>query len=487
MIRSESSALKNSSERFWFYLGLSILVFAYLPGVLTTSFYSDDFVALSDPKLMADTLISDARPVWGFWNLFLFEWVSRYSLFILPKVIGLAGIIVLYIYMAKILKQNNQEKSHYVIVSLAMLLPSFSIWAHWSISSLHSWGAILGLHSYFMYKQRRYPLSIFEMAIACLIYPPSALFFVGFVFYLDVISKSNVREMLNNFIRALKIITLGVLFSIVSAALVIEFSNVPASQRVGLVEIDKIIAKVIWFYTHPFVLGFYPGSVQSPGLLRLMIFVIPTSLLALYAISISATKLRVDFLGRVGIFLLVCNLTIIPLLFTRDNQIELRLIPGLAWIVFTLALYGFSQILLVHRKSLTFFFQGSLFVGLLSLLIFGVHQRFNDFYHFQYVNSSQFITTELKDCIQKNSIAKIAVVPDAKSFPTFQNLGTFSSSSDMMSPWVPVNKIKFLLKKDFGLNSEVSFGVNTDTGSNCTIKISDYGLSLKKRNFSSLM
>jgi hypothetical protein len=475
------------SRRSYFFMGFSILTFAYLPGVLKTSFYSDDFVALSDPKVMADTLISDARPVWGIWNLFLFEVASDYSLFNLPKVIGFLGIIVLYLYMSQILKELNLEKSNYLIISLALLLPSFSIWAHWSISSLHSWGAVLGIHSFYLFKKKRYFIAVAEMAIACLIYPPSALFFIAFIYYIDVTSRISLDAMFKNLILAVKLVFFGVFTSVVTAAIAIDLFDTPASARVGLVEISDFVPKLVWFYSHPFALGFYPGTVQSPGVLRLLLFALPTFLLVTFAILWSSRSDKFDFLKRLGTFFIVCNFTIVPLLFSKDNQIELRLIPGLAWVIFALALLGLFKLLEFSRVFWSGFVLGALSLVFAILMVFGVHQRFNAFYLFQYEDSSHFIRTELEDCIRKGTIGEVYVIGKNDSFPTFQNLGTFSSSSDLVSPWVPVNKIKFILKKDFDLVSDVKFVENFSESSKCTIDINDYGLSLKMRDLPSLM
>jgi hypothetical protein len=487
MKHSLKKAAKNLSARSAFFFGLSILMVAYLPGVLKTSFYSDDFVALSDPRAMADALISDARPVWGIWNLFLFEWVSDYSLFILPKTIGFAGIIVLYVYMSQILKRLNLEKFHYLIISLALLLPSFSIWAHWSTSSLHSWGAVLGLHSYYLYRKKNYFVSLLEMATACLIYPPSALFFIAFIFYLDVITRSSLDAMFKNLIQASKLVFFGVLISVAAAAMAIKLFEIPASSRVGLIEINELVPKIFWFYSHPFVLGFYPGTVQSPDIFRLLIFVIPTSLLVLYAFFSSFERHGFDLLKRLGCFFLVCNFTIIPLLFSRDNQIELRLIPGLAWLVFALALFGLFKLIKVKKRFVGDVTRVAFSLFITMLLVFGVNQRFNNFYLFQYENSSHFIRAELAECIKKGTIGEVYVVGKSDSFPTFQNLGTFSSSSDLVSPWVPLNKIRFILMKDYRIISDVKFVESARKDSKCTIEINDYGLILKRSGLPSLM
>ena len=65
-------------------LGYLILATAYLPGVLTTNFWSDDFPALIETRSTTLNLISDTRPVWG-GGIFLFFTIAKVTgVYIVP-------------------------------------------------------------------------------------------------------------------------------------------------------------------------------------------------------------------------------------------------------------------------------------------------------------------------------------------------------------------------------------------------------------------
>ena len=68
--------------------GYALLVASYLQGVLTTSFYSDDFPALVETKATSLALVSDTRPIWGGGLFLIFSIMELSGLYAIPKIIG---------------------------------------------------------------------------------------------------------------------------------------------------------------------------------------------------------------------------------------------------------------------------------------------------------------------------------------------------------------------------------------------------------------
>ena len=83
------------SEKSSLLLGYLLLVSSYLPGVLRISLYSDDFPAIIETPSTALNLVSDTRPIWGL-GMFLFFSLAKFTgLYIIPKVVGFVGLILL--------------------------------------------------------------------------------------------------------------------------------------------------------------------------------------------------------------------------------------------------------------------------------------------------------------------------------------------------------------------------------------------------------
>ena len=458
----------------WPFLpGYLILFISYLPGVLKICFYSDDFPALIETKSTTLNLISDTRPLWGAGLLLFFSLAKFSGFYVLPKVIGFLGLLFLYRYTCTLFKKSHSARVHNIIIALGFLLPSFGIWSHWSTSLFHSWGALLGLIGYEKFKGKSHIVSIIIMSMSCLIYPPATVFFFGVIFYRGLALRLTNSELKSELLLAIKLLVVAGFFSLLFAFLLIKTLGLSPTSRVSIVGLSEFPPKLIWFFSHPFVLGFFPMSVHSPTFLQLVSIGLPTLFLIIFAITKEAGLSKLQFLNRFPLLFMFAVLSICPLLLSRDNQIELRLIPGISWAFFCSCLYGIYLLLETYRKKSYRLVAGVFSVVLITLSIFGVMQRFQTFYYYQDRFSTDFIVNSIRACEQSDNLKSITINDNTTIFPIMPYLGTFSMTSDMASSWVPRNKTIFLLQRYFPQHSGVPVFLNSENSDTCRIELNN--------------
>lgn len=454
--------------------GYLVLITSYLPGVLRTSFWSDDFPAIIETKSTALNLVSDTRPLGGAGLLLFFSIAKLTGFYILPKVVGFVGLLFLYRYTCSLFRKSNSPRIHYLIIAVGFLLPSFGIWSHWSTSLLYSWGALLGLLAYEMFKTKSRIISILTMSISCLIYPSATVFFFGVIFYRGIVLKLTNSELLSEFLSALKLLAISVSLSLIFTFSSMKVLGLSPNSRVSIVSLSEFPHKLIWFFSHPFALGFFPMSVHSPSLLQLVAIGLPVLFGILFVIVRGAKLSKSQFIMRFVLLFAFAVLSICPLLLSRDNQIELRLITGISWAIFCSSLYGAYLFIETYLNNSHRLLSGIFGLTLIIFSIFGVTQRFQTFYFYQDQVATDFIVKSIRICEQSGNLKSINIQENTTVFPVMPYLGTFSMRSDMASSWVPRDRTIFVLKRYFPEYSKVSVVLNSEYPETCNIDLDDF-------------
>jgi hypothetical protein len=451
-----------------------LLAVSYLQGVLTTTFYSDDFPALVETKATALSLVSDTRPIWGGGLFLLFSFTKLTGLYIIPKIIGFLGLILLYRYICNLFKESDSRRTHYLIIALGFLLPSFGIWSHWSIALFHSWGALFGVIAIEKFRSGSRIIPVTAMTVSCLIYPPATVFFFGVVFYRGIALRRTNSELRRESLAAIKLLTLAGITSLIISFSLIKVLGLNPTPRVAIVNLTEFPNKLIWFFSHPFALGFFPISVHSPSISQLVFVGFPVLLMVLFAIAKGGGSSALQLSYRLTLFFIIALLSICPLLVTNDNQVELRLQPGMSWGILCSSLYGVYIFTKVYFKSSHKLLYGIFIFVIVCLSFVGVTQRFQNFYHFQDQVSTDFIVSSIRTCEQGGNLNSILIAQNTSSFPSMPYLGTFSMTSDMASNWVPRNKIIFTLQRFFPEYSEVPILMASTDSSTCIFDLEKF-------------
>ncbi len=149
-------SVRQSINRHADFICVTILISAYLPGVLQRSLWSDDYTTLVAPDEAKNLHLSDARPIYAYINIASFYFFNNEHSARFLKFIGLVGIIAIYSFLSWELKKRDYSLKNRIIVATALLVPSFQMPAHWAHAWVLSWAAFLGLSASYLWSRNSF-------------------------------------------------------------------------------------------------------------------------------------------------------------------------------------------------------------------------------------------------------------------------------------------------------------------------------------------
>ena len=94
-----------------------------------------------------------------------------------------------------------------------------------------------------------------------------------------------------------------------------------------------------------------------------------------------------------------------------------------------------------------------------------------------YNSKVQFLKAKIVECNKStNDLRKIVLIPPETPFPVRKNLGMFSQTTDLASPWVPVPSVQAILFSLGQSNVEAILyeNRNLDLLKGCVLDLEDY-------------
>jgi hypothetical protein len=99
-----------------------------------------------------------------------------------------------------------------------------------------------------------------------------------------------------------------------------------------------------------------------------------------------------------------------------------------------------------------------------------------------YESKSSFIQSELSNCQNKTRLIEKIIIQQPKSgYPSRNNIGILSQTSDLASPWVPIPTVKYILKTYESLPKEIFLQdyIDEDSIDSCVIDLGKYSQDLR--------
>jgi hypothetical protein len=465
--------------------GVIVLTFAYIPGVLLTTVWSDEYPAIINPQGLSQELMEALRPVWSILALGTFTLLGTPHLLWLGRLLGFFGIVILYLSMVKFATRVTRTRSTELFIAFALCLPSFQNWAHWANAWPQSWAAVLSLWAFYFFKNQSLLLKIYAvsmLAIAVTTYPPSSVFFFGalvlWVYENDIENRQFFIEVKN----ALKLLVFAATLAYAISLFLLKILGLQKAPRASFLSPGDIVEKISWILTRPLVVGLQFYSINSPTIIFAIITSIPVVAIILFSLSRQAALLQENKLLRILLYVTCLGMTISPLILTTDNQIEHRYISGYAFAVFCLFFLSLqniqtklAKILLVKIK---FHFIQYIFFSLFALaVIANTNWRYYESFYHPYQVKTSFLNSALANCDSTSQSRGIEIIPPKKGFVALARLGTYSQTTDLASDWVPIPNIQLLLPLSKRNIYDIHYPGDLNSSTNCVIDLE----SLRKK------
>lgn len=466
-IRIKSFIVTNSQQRRDSFLGILILSFGFLPGVFRTSFWSDDYSALSEVNATSMHALRDARPIYALVLKFSYSFIMHspgdgWRL----RFMGFIGLLSLYLYAVKKLPNGSNRRLLGIGIATAFCTSPFQMQVHWAIAWILPWTSLLAWIAFDISKSTfrfKRVLSILLMSIALLTYPLTAVFFISALSVTAIINRDSNRYLLALLRDGFILVFSAIAVSVVGTFFVFKLFGIEANQRVGLVALSDLPRKVIWFLTRPFVIGLRPFQISSPSSVQALLNILPVVLLIFLGILISQGFKVGTSLIRFMVVIVSIGSSMFPLLVTSPNEFEFRMISGYEWSVVVLLFY-FLLILAEFCGKIVFrrirLDVGRLLkIGLICMSLVGIitlNQNYNKFINGPYSTKTAFLLRSIRACTNEQFATGITLLPPTSPFPSMNNLGLYSMTTDLQSEWVPKANVEILLKTQ-GIRAKVFY------------------------------
>jgi hypothetical protein len=269
----------------------------------------------------------------------------------------------------------------------------------------------------------------------------------------------------------------GAAISFALTAIYLNVKGLAFNDRVALVAVGDIPSKIVFFFTRPFALTYRPFLIDSPNLpsLLLTLIVFFSFLAFLFWQKWKSFSLVFVHLFTLNLFFIA---SLLPLLVTSDNQIEMRLVGANTWLYCFVVVFLFLRLQTTIRPKVDFFKSKSQVITISFLAIVGfltINQNYWHLYHEPFQDKQRFFQEQFSSCTDAQIESGVVIIQRTLPWPHKDLIGTYSQSTDLESEWVPVSAaIQYLKDSNIKLiTSPILVGTNTNPGA-CIISLDEY-------------
>jgi len=425
-----------------------LLFVIYIPGVVSTGIWSDDYSALFDPHAVQIHASRDGRPLYGFAIQLIFNLFDSVNSLWLIRLLALIGLILLNDLVIKVLCNSEFDVRKVVSSIGAFSIAGFQVNVHWATTFLFCWVAYFSLLGFTLLVKESYKnkcIGILLLTASSLSYPLLTFFILPIVFLNWYEGGGKFRILKWN----LYWFFFGIFFAAFFSLLINNFSlrarGLDLNDRFSFISVSDLPGQISWFLSRPFVLAFRGFTIYSPGGVEALLGLLVVNSLILigfflkYSSFVKSIKAHLLFL-----FFTIASMT--PLFFPDQQQIDVRYVTVGSWLASYMLI---TSIVLIFERI----FRGkgrvwsnSFAVVLLLLFFLSINSRFVSVIKPIYSETKSFVSRELDDCEDLQIIKGVFVLPRTIEWPKKPYIGLFSQITDLESSWVPLPAVRIAIQ-----------------------------------------
>ncbi len=422
------------------------LLLVYALGVFSRSAWSDDYPAILDPEAVGLHAIKDGRLIHG-WSIdFFFSNFNTVQSLTFIRMFGLAGLILLNDMLIRKFLSVQSSSAVVVASTVAFTLPSFQFSAHWAGAFGFGWTAYLAILGFMLFNENTGPKKSFGYLVFLLslfAYPLMSFFIFPFIYTVWLIRGAPIKGLFKDTVMAIYLFVSGALISFVLTAIYLNIKGLAFNDRVALVAISDIPSKIVFFFTRPFALTYRPFLIDSPSLsnLLLTLTVFSCFLIFLFWWKWKSFRAVIAHILTLNLFFIA---SLLPLLVTSDNQIEMRLVSANTWLFCFVLIYLFLRLQATIGEKVVFFRSKSQVITISFLLLLGfltTNLNFLRLYHEPFQDKQKFFQSQFSSCTPAQIKSGVVILKRTLPWPSKDLIGAYSQSTDLESDWVPVSAV----------------------------------------------
>lgn len=453
-----------SKQSHYFLIGFQFI--AYLPSVVYTFAWSDDYPTILNPDEHALHALRDGRPLYSVLLKALFYPMNDISDARWAHLINIILIMFFTLIASQFLIRHLVSHSKLIIVAamtMSLCVPSWQSLVYSAVGTGVILAAITGLIAMLASYNHRPLLSIGLFVFSLGLYPLFTFSFIPIIciIYLFSPNNFNFKSMLLFPLLYLLISAMVFLIALYSLFLILDVNPNP---RFSVVSKDMFLIQFFFVLTRHFVLSFMPFQIlsESPYSFIFSVLVIICAVLICIRLKIELTVTRLICCGA-GVVL-----SLAPIIFANQQQIELRMIAcsGLffSFTLFALILESSRNLWNMNERLQT-----------LSLILF-VWSILSMNFGWQLIvkpqmSKNHFLKESLSYC---RDSSEITLVSRKSEWGGLKRIGIFSQKTDLASAWVPLPNI-ILVGREIDIQiTEIALTKSKSQNPGCFIDLNDF-------------
>jgi hypothetical protein len=418
-----------------------------------------------DTSGSANHVLRDGRPTSAALISMSFSLIKNPSNAWILRALALIAMLFLFLLVSKKVEGSVNSPFAILATAIALCLPSFQMYIHWSTAWSYMWAALAGMKAFDLWSSNRRikkVLAVILLTLALTTYPPAALVYFSVIVFVNVVNESTSLRIFSETIKGIWLLVLSLLTSFVVVFAVAQIGGASLNQRVNFVSFSQIPTKISWLVTRPLVVGLRPFAIDSPAPKIALLTSIPVILILLFGVLRQSKHMNEHVLFRSFAIVIPLMITLAPIVVSSDNQIEFRILPGYCWGLASLAIF----FLLLEIQSRVSKATGRAIFGenaavtvvvLASIVaILSVQSHYWALVGNPYQKKNAFLNGKIDGCVANRSFSSFVILAPKSPFKSYSRLGIFSMSTDLASEWVPRPSVEVLLRER-GIKAPVSY------------------------------
>ena len=467
-----------------FLLSSAIIFLSYIRPIFSVWVYSDEYDFFEVVPKIGKHMARDGNLISSLlYDNFSTQLINSPEDLWRLRILSFLCLFLILNHVSSVILIHNQSKSIQFLLPIAMTLPAPMTFISWSLIWQGSLAMLIAYTSHIFWLKNCFKfktIAVIFLFTSILMSPVPAFSVFSFQAVIFILSRATSLDYLKITTKLLMLYGISGMASVGTLLISSNLSQMDLNERVGPPELRDIPEKIYWIVSRPIVVSLRFFDISSPSQVDALITTLLVFSVLIYGFRIQSKKLGENFFTRVFLFFLLVFLSITPIAVTWSNQIEYRYILGPSVAFFLVTTVMVLDLIKRVEKIRKFVFLPTILLTLI-IGIYSMNKNVSDQFIEPFKSKNAFISSQIIECQNKKPlIRKIVVQQPSSEFPSRNNIGMLSQTTDMASPWVPIPSVNYVLKEYDLFPKEISLqeSVIEDNLNTCIIDLEQYSQAL---------
>ena len=479
-------ALKETSPKTFFFVSSTIVFLSYIKPIFSVWAYSDEYDFFEVTPKLGSHMARDGNLISSLiYSNFSLPLISSAGDLWRLRVISFLCLFLILNHLSSQILAHSPSRTTQFLLPIALTLPGPMTFISWSLIWQGSFAMLIAYVANVLWMKSKFGLKLISVILlwsSILMSPVAAFSIFGFHAAVFILTRFKTAD----FVKVTRRLVFLYLISGIASLLTIMISKVlfglALNGRVGPPQLSDLPEKVYWVISRPIIVSMRFFDISSPTNINAIVTALLVLSLLVFGFVIQSKNLSESIFSRLILFSALIILSITPIVITWSNQIEFRYILGPS-VAFFLVTVGLTLEAISERENFLKYAHLPFILLILFSGIMSINNHVSGQFISPYKSKIDFIQSELLICQNKNrSLEKVVILQAKTTYPSRNNIGIFSQSTDMASPWVPIPSVKYVLKTVGIFPREITLEeslTNSDLNS-CTVDLEKYSQQLVK-------